>query len=221
MALTKDMISPFEAALLSLDRLKASELLEETSGTWSSIEQLKHIVVPALERIGSGWETGRIALTQVYMAGRICEELVEKILPREAPDRKRQPEMAITILQDYHLLGKRIVLSVLRASGYELKDYGRMDVNELVQRTLEDQIELLFISALMLPSALKVASVKKQLDHSQSPVRIVVGGAPFRLDDTPWKEVGADAMGRDASDATGRDASDAITLIGQLTGVSS
>ena len=213
MPLPKDTISQFETALLSLDRLKANEILEETSGTWSSMEQLKHIVVPALERIGSGWETGRIALTQVYMAGRICEELVEKILPREAPDRKRQPEMAITVLQDYHLLGKRIVLSALRASGYELKDYGRMDVNGLVQQTLEDQIEILFISALMLPSALKVASVKKQLDQSKSPARIVVGGAPFRLDETLWKEVGADAMGFDPSDA--------VTLIGKFTGVSS
>ena len=177
------------------------------------MEQVKHVVVPALERIGSGWETGRIALTQVYMAGRICEELVEKILPREAPDRKSQPKMAITVLKDYHLLGKRIVLSALRASGYELKDYGRMDVNELVQQTLEDQIEMLFISALMLPSALKVASVKKQLEQSKSPPRIVVGGAPFRLDETLWKEVGADAMGWDPSDA--------VNLIGKLTGVSS
>jgi methanogenic corrinoid protein MtbC1 len=212
MPLIEDILGSFEAALLSLDRLKASEILEETSGKWSSMEQLKHIVVPALERIGSGWETGRIALTQVYMAGRICEELVEKILPREAPDRKRQPEMAITVLQDYHLLGKRIVLSALRASGYKLKDYGRMDVNELVQQTFEDQIELLFISTLMLPSALKVESVKKKLDQSKSPARIVVGGAPFRLDETLWKEVGADAMGWDPSDA--------VTLIGKLTGVS-
>jgi methanogenic corrinoid protein MtbC1 len=211
MSIIEDAISPFETALLSLDRLKANEILEETGGTWSSMEKLKHIVVPALERIGSGWETGRISLTQVYMAGRICEELVEKILPREAPDRKRQPEMAITVLQDYHLLGKRIVLSALRASGYELNDYGRMDANELVQQTLEDQIEILFISALMLPSALKVASVKKRLDQSKSPARIVVGGAPFRLDETLWKEVGADAMGWDPSDA--------VTLIGKFTGV--
>jgi len=209
--MTKDMITPFETALLSLDRLKASELLGATSGTWSAMEQLKYMVVPALDRIGAGWETGQIALTQVYMAGRICEELVEKILPREAPERKNQPKMAITVLQDYHLLGKRIVLSALRASGYELLDYGRMDVNELVRKTLEDQIELLFISTLMLPSALQVTSVKGKLEQSKSPVRIAVGGAPFRLDETLWKSVGADAVGLDASDA--------IALIDKLSGV--
>ena len=213
MSLEDDVIVPFETTLLSIDRIGANEILKETSNKWSSMEQLKYIIAPALERIGAGWERGQIALTQVYMAGRICEELVEKILPREAPDRKRQPNMAITVLKDYHLLGKRIVLSGLRASGYELKDYGRMDVDELVEQTLKDQIELLFISTLMLPSALQVESVKKRLDHAQSPVRIVVGGAPFRMDDTLWKAVGADAMGQDASDA--------VTLIDKLTGVPS
>ena len=213
MSLEDDVIVPFETTLLSIDRIGANEILKETSNKWSSMEQLKYIIAPALERIGAGWERGQIALTQVYMAGRICEELVEKILPREAPDRKRQPKMAITVLKDYHLLGKRIVLSALRASGYELKDYGRMDVDELVEQTLKDQIELLFISTLMLPSALQVESVKKRLDHAQSPVRIVVGGAPFRMDDTLWKAVGADAMGQDASDA--------VTLIDKLTGVPS
>ena len=213
MSLEDDVIVPFETTLLSIDRIGANEILKETSNKWSSMEQLKYIIAPALERIGAGWERGQIALTQVYMAGRICEELVEKILPREAPDRKRQPNMAITVLKDYHLLGKRIVLSGLRASGYELKDYGRMDVDELVEQTLKDQIELLFISTLMLPSALQVASVKKRLDHAQSPIRIVVGGAPFRMDDTLWKTVGADAMGQDASDA--------VTLIDKLTGVPS
>jgi methanogenic corrinoid protein MtbC1 len=210
MALLEDVISAFEAALIDLDRFDANAILDKTGDMWSPMEQLKYVVVPAMEHIGKGWETGRVSLTQVYMAGRICEELVEKILPREAPDRKRQPKMAITVLQDYHLLGKRIVLSALRASGYELEDYGRMDVLKLVEKALADQIEILFISALMLPSALQVGTVKRLLDHAQSPVRIVVGGAPFRLDESLWQEVGAHAVGRDASDA--------LTLIEEVMG---
>ncbi len=210
MALSEDVINAFEAALIDLDRFDANAILDKTGDMWSPMEQLKYVVVPAMEHIGKGWETGRISLTQVYMAGRICEELVEKILPRRAPDRKHQPKMAITVLLDYHLLGKRIVLSALRASGYELEDYGRMDAFKLVEKALADHIEILFISALMLPSALQVATVKRLLDLAQSPVRIVVGGAPFRLDDSLWQEVGAHAMGRDASDV--------LTLIDEVMG---
>ena len=210
---TEQMATQFEAALLSLDRLGAGDLLKEASHIKSPMELIDCIVVPALDRIGEGWASGTIALSQVYMSGRICEELVEKILPGEAPERKSQPKMAIAVLQDYHLLGKRIVLTALRASGYDLKDYGRMDVDELVDQTLRDNIELLFISALMLPSALQVKTVKEKLSGAIPPVKIMVGGAPFRLDETLWREVGAYAMGRDASDA--------VTLIENILGVPS
>ena len=92
------------------------------------------VVVPALEQIGLAWEKGDVALSQVYMSGRICEELVEQVLPPSDPDRKHQPRSAIVVLCDYHMLGKRIVYSQMRASGFELFDYGRMDVDELVER---------------------------------------------------------------------------------------
>jgi methanogenic corrinoid protein MtbC1 len=73
-----------------------------------------------------------VALSQVYMAGRFCEALVERVLPPSDPDRKHQPRSAIVALNDHHLLGKRIVYAQMRASGFELFDYGRMDVPELV-----------------------------------------------------------------------------------------
>ena len=96
------------------------------------------------------------------------------------------------------MLGKRIVYSLMRASGFELFDYGRMDVTELVQRARADGIRVLLISVLMLPSALKVREVRTALDPD---IRIAVGGAPFLFDSKLWEEVGADAMGRSAADA--------------------
>lgn len=81
-----------------------------------------------------------LALSQVYMSGRFCEELVEEVLPPSDPDRKHQPRSAIAVLNDFHLLGKRIVYAMLRASGFELFDYGRLDVEGLVQRALEDRV---------------------------------------------------------------------------------
>ena len=57
------------------------------------------------------------------------------------------------------------------------------------------------ISVLILPSALKVADVCKALKEADAPVKVLVGGAPFLFDETLWKEVGADAMGRNAAEA--------------------
>ena len=194
-------IGVFREALETLDRIEAESVVNQARAEMTPIQVVDQVVVPALEQIGRAWETGDVALSQVYMSGRICEELVEQVLPPSDPDRKHQPRSAIVVLCDYHMLGKRIVYSQMRASGFELFDYGRMDVDELVERALADQIRVLLISVLMLPSALKVKQVCARLKAADAPIRIAVGGAPFLFDDRLWQEVGADAMGRNAAEA--------------------
>ncbi len=195
------LIRPFRESLETLDRVGAERIFQQALSLMRPIEAIEKIVAPALQQIGSAWEDGTVALSQVYMSGRFCEELVDRVLPPSDPDRKHQPRSAIVVLSDHHMLGKRIVYSLLRASGFELFDYGRMDVDELVRRVLTDKIRVLLISVLILPSALRVREVSTALKAAQAQVRILVGGAPFRFDSRMWQEVGADAMGDTASDA--------------------
>ncbi len=197
---SKELVGDFEQALLSLDRLKVQKMVMELDESWMPIQRVEKLVAPALERIGSGWEQGKVSLSQVYMSGRICEELVDTRLPSTAAGRKNQPRMAIAVLNDYHMLGKRIVYSVLRADGFDLLDYGRVETEDLVRRVNKDGIEVVLISTLMLPSALSVKDVKARLNGAGSDIKIVVGGAPFRFDSQLWQDVGADAMARNASE---------------------
>jgi methanogenic corrinoid protein MtbC1 len=203
-------VDKFEQALLSVDRLGARNILTKSGGDQTPIQLMESLVLPALERIGDGWEQGQVALSQVYMSGRICEELVDSILPPGSSVREDQPRMAIAVLEDYHLLGKRIVYSALRASGFELLDYGRVEVDGLARQVQKDGIQILLISTLMLPSALRIQGLRSRLDELGLDVKIVVGGAPFRFDDQLWQEVGADAMGRNASEA--------MSIITKITG---
>jgi methanogenic corrinoid protein MtbC1 len=192
----------FERALLSLDRLAARHIIVDASSRWTPVERVEHVIAPALSRLGQGWKSGWVALSQIYMSGRICEELVIEILPPGDPGRKDQPRMAIAVLEDHHALGKRMVYAVLRASGYDLLDYGMgVSVDDLIRRTLADRVEVLLISTLMLRSALRVKEVTRGLRASGMPVQVVVGGAPFSFDDQLWKEVGAAAMGQNAGEA--------------------
>ncbi len=202
-------VDRFKRALLSLDRFAAKALFEQQQEKYSPVQFAEQIVVPALEDIGAGWERGDIALAQVYMSGRICEELMDELLPADSAQRKNQPVMALTILEDYHLLGKRMVSSILRANGFELTDYGQTSVDELVKRVIQSPPDILLISTLMLPSALRVKAVREKLEAAGVAVKIVVGGAPFRFDETLWHTVGADAMARNASDV--------ITIIDQVS----
>ncbi len=116
-------------ALLAADKFPARSILEQSSHKYSSVQVIEKLVVPVLESIGEGWIKGEYALSQVYMSGKIIEELTDSILPKSDFKRENQPRMAITVLEDYHMLGKRVVYSVLRSSGFELLDTGRKSNN--------------------------------------------------------------------------------------------
>ncbi|CAK0777837.1 Cobalamin-binding protein [Gammaproteobacteria bacterium] len=197
-----ELLNEFRQALESLDRVQAEEIFHQALTLRSPLEVVEEFMVPVLENIGDDWDSGGVALSQVYMSGRLCEDLMSRIFQTEVVTRSgNQPQQAIVVLHDYHMLGKRIVYSILRTSGFHLIDYGRLDVDELVERVITDQVKVLLISTLMLPSALKVRQVRAGLQTQGASVRILVGGAPFLFDPHLWQEVGADAMGRNATDA--------------------
>jgi len=203
-------IEDFQRALLEIDRVRAADIFEKVHKGSESFEALEHLTMEVLERIGDGWEDGEVSLSQVYMSGIICEELIEQYIPKYLVSYKDKPKMAIAVLQDHHALGKRIVYSVLRAGGYNLMDFGQgLSVEDLVEKTVAEEIEILLISTLMLPSALKVKKVVEGLREKGSSANIIVGGAPFRLDEHLWQKVKADADGRNGTEV--------IKIIGTLT----
>lgn len=191
----------FQLALLSADRLIVRDILMQLPDSSPPSQRLEKLIVPALDRIGEGWENGEVSLSQFYMSGRICEDLVHTLIEPDDLIRNNQPKMAMAVLEDYHMLGKRIIYSFLRASGFSILDYGQVSTEDLVPRVKEDGIEILMISTLMLPSVLRVRDVRTKLNESGTRVKIVVGGAPFRFDNQLWHEVAADAMGRNTSEA--------------------
>lgn len=199
-----ELIIALVDALLSLDKLGVRSILAEAGKKFSPFKIIDKLVAPAMEEIGEEWSKGEVSLSQVYMSGQICEEFVSPLISSEGLSIKRQPAIAIAVLEDYHSLGKKIVGAFLRSNGFNLIDYGRMTVEDLARRTIKDNIAILLISTLMLPSALKVKVVRQRLKAegpSDSKVKIIVGGAPFQFDTELWKEVEADAMGKNAAEA--------------------
>jgi methanogenic corrinoid protein MtbC1 len=193
----------FERALLTLDRSLIKSMLTGPEGQPPAMGDLETIIVPALERIGKGWEEGRVSLSQVYMSGRICEDLLDMLLPPLVPEGIDFPHLAIAVLEDYHLLGLRLVYSILRISGFSVSNYGRQDLENLVGRVRKDDIKILLVSVLMLRSALRIGDLHTGLEAAGCHVKLVVGGAPFRFDKHLWHQVGADATSETAAGAVG------------------
>lgn len=191
---TKD----FKESVLNVNRVLALTIADKIVKDLPINDFIEKVMVTVLDEIGDGWERGEIALSQIYMSSKICEEIIFKHLPKGVEEWKSGPKMAIAVLEDQHLLGKRVLHSIIKANGYNLNDYGSLTDDEIVKKVKDDEIEVLLVSALMVPSALKIKSV---IDRVGEKVKVIVGGAPFRFDKNLWKEIGAYGTADTASKA--------------------
>ena len=194
-------INRLEEALLSLDRVNVKKILIDINRYKTLYEVLEDTIVPTMESIGDKWESGELALSQVYMSGKICEEIVDELLPMTHTKRLDDPNIAILVYRDFHMLGKRIVYTFLRASGYDVIDYNQQsDIEEIIESLKRDRVEILLVSVLMLNSALHLKELISAIKTQNLSTKVVVGGAPFRFDKNLYREIGADASGVNASD---------------------
>ncbi len=201
MAEISEWIDRLEVALTTTDEPLVNSIIDEARSVISPLDCSEYLISPVLSRIGVGWQEGKISLSQVYLGSKMCEKALDRILPSTHQRRRTQPKMAIAVLEDYHNLGQKIVLSALRAGGFEILNYERQDVASLVSKAKEDGIEILLISTLMYRSALKVKDLRKEMEANSIRPVLLVGGAPFFFDKELWIRVGADDVGYDASSA--------------------
>ena len=200
MDINESISKELEEALLSLDRIGTEVILKDLASEMEFTAVLEQAVVPLMEHIGEKWERGDVALSQVFMGGKILEDIVDKMIPQTDTQRDDDLNMALVLYKDHHLLGKRIVLSILRASGYAVKDYGQQHaIDALVEKLEVDKIEVLLISVLMLNSALDIKNLIAKIRDKNLKVIVVVGGAPFRFDTQLGDEIGADYYATEAS----------------------
>lgn len=190
----------FLDALLSMDRIGSEKVLRDVAAQRQSFEAVEQVITRTLYLIGEGWEVGDYSLSQIYMSGIICEEIIERMLPEFRRERKNSPKIGIGVLIDHHGLGKRIIKAMVQAEGFEIFDFGEgLSVDEIVDKAMAYRIDVLLVSTLMLPSALKVKEIREQFDSRGIKTRLIVGGAPFRFDSTLWQRVGADADGKNGT----------------------
>lgn len=202
--ITEEDVDHLERALLTLDAMGIREVLARAAarGPASGSTLADELIVPALTRIGDGWESGAVALSQVYMSARLLEQALGERVTASVP-RRPSPVIGVGVLGDFHVLGKRIVVSVLASAGYDVRDLGAgLSADVLLDRAVAADVQVLMVSALMLNHALQVRHlVARRAERGLSALPVVVGGAPFVHDPELWRRVGADVCGGSAADA--------------------
>lgn len=196
----QEMKQQLMRALVAVDKSTVFEMLN-TVFTERGSDHVADILQQALEEIGTAWENGSMSLSQVYMSGVISEEVLNSILPTSYLSHQRKPKIGTTVFLDHHSLGMKIVSSLVRSAGYPVVDLGvGANIEKVIDGVGKEEIKILLVSVLMLPSALAVEELTQEVASKYPDVKVVVGGAPFRLDQNLWKKVGSHEMANNAGE---------------------
>lgn len=188
-------------ALIHFDQNAAEKTVQKAMQS-NEPNMVFSILEKAMVKIGEDWSNELLALSQVYMAGVITENIIQNFFPETEEFSQQRKDTAIVTLGDYHVLGKKIIHSAMRISGMNVLDLGHgLSPEEIVALVKINHIRVLLVSVLMYPTALQVLNLRQLLQKENLELKIMVGGAPFNFDSQLWQQVGADAYGYNATDA--------------------
>ena len=179
----------------------AGALAKRALETESELDLVEKHLIPALDRVGEGYERGKLFLPQLLSAAQAAQSVFEVIKASIAekggtPVKKGQLVIA-TVQGDIHDIGKNIVRTVLENYGYEVVDLGRdVPPETIVETVVERNIRLVGLSALMTTTLPAMEETIRQLRALPEPPVTFVGGAVV----TPEyaEKMGADYYSRDA-----------------------
>ena len=175
----------------------AGELLK----TMDSLTVINSCMIPALDKVGKGFEAGTVFLPQLLMSAEAAKSAFEVIKNQmessgEAGEKKDKIVLA-TVKGDIHDIGKNIVKVLLENYSYDVLDLGKdVPPETIVETAVEKHIELVGLSALMTTTVPSMEETIVQLRKAAPWAKVMVGGAVLTQEyaDT----MGADQYCRDA-----------------------
>lgn len=156
-------------------------------------------IVPALDIVGKRFEEKTMYLPQLLMSAEAASKAFEavKSVMKDTGEKKGIKIILATVKGDIHDIGKNIVKVLLENYGFDVIDLGK-DVapKAVVQKTKEENVKLVGLSALMTTTTEAMAETIAQLKKELPDVKTVVGGAVLTKEFA--ESIGASHYAKDA-----------------------
>ena len=179
---------------------KSAELTRKLLEIYDPLEIVEKEVIPALDTVGIGYESGKIYLPQLLMsaeAAKAAFEVIKSAMPTEKNSHGKGPFVIATVEGDIHDIGKNIVKLILENYGFDVVDLGRDVKAELVVDTaMKLEAPLIGLSALMTTTLPAMEKTVKLLKQKIPEAKVIVGGAV--LTEEYAQKIGADKYAKDA-----------------------
>ncbi len=177
---------------------KTKALLADTA----PLAIVENEIIPALDRVGQGYEQGVVFLPQLLRAAECAaagfEEIKTAMSDSETVSRPGKCILA-TVKGDIHDIGKNIVKLLLENYGFTVIDLGRDVPPEVIVKTaIEQSVGLVGLSALMTTTVPAMEETIQLLRERVPQIKTVVGGAVLTAEYA--EKIGADFYAKDAMD---------------------
>jgi len=195
-------------ALCELKEDDAVGMVKEALAGGADPGQLLGDCQAGLAGVGARFEAGEYFLSELVYAGaifkRISDMLERAIQEKQGQDRPETKGKVVigTISGDVHDLGKNIVVTLLKGSGFEVYDLGTdVPIDDFVAKLEETDANVLGMSALLTTSFGPMKQVVEILQSKglRDKIKIMIGGGV--VDDMSLKFIGADMQSRSAYEA--------------------
>ncbi len=158
-------------------------------------------LIPALDKVGRGFEKGNIFLPQMLQAAGAAQAGFEVIKDRLSAGDKEVVSLGevviATVKGDIHDIGKNIVKVIMENYGYKMIDLGRdVPKEDIVKVVKERNIKLVGLSALMTTTLKSMEETIEAIKDEAPDCKVMVGGAVLTADYAT--QIGADHYCEDA-----------------------
>ena len=140
-------------------------------------------LMEGMNKVGELFGAGKMFLPQVVKTARTMKKAVSILQPyieagREEGAKKAGKVLLATVKGDVHDIGKNIVSVVMACNNYEIIDLGVMvPAEEIVQKAIEEQVDMIGLSGLITPSLDEMVHVAKEMQRAGLQIPIMIGGA--------------------------------------------
>ncbi|MCX8160484.1 MAG: corrinoid protein [Candidatus Saccharicenans sp.] len=171
-----------------------------------ALQVIEKACVPAIEEVGRLWEAGDYFLPELIAgaeAMKAAMTVLQEALKSAGQSLKSAGRVIIgTVEGDIHDIGKNLVASMLRASGFEVIDLGAdVKIDKFVDMAERERADIIALSALLTTTMLNQKKVVDLLVSRglRDKIKVMVGGAP--VTEKFAREIGADGYGESAVQA--------------------
>ena len=194
-------ISPVAKAIDDGIESEVAAVVEKLLGEMEPMDIVNGELIPALDRVGKGFEKGEIflpAMMQSAQAAQAGFDVIKKAMEAGgSPGESKGDVVIATVKGDIHDIGKNIVRVIMENYGFNMIDLGRdVPVQDVVDAVTAGGVKLVGLSALMTTTLPSMAETIKAVKAAAPDCKVMVGGAVLTEDYA--LEIGADFYCRDA-----------------------